>query len=104
MIQSLIDQGGGVPAPSAGKFPLGHIVATPGVIEEVPHDELQDSLSRHHHGDWGEVCEHDRQENERSLRENSRLLSVYRSKAGVKFYIITEHDRSVTTVLLPSEY
>ena len=46
----------------------------------------------------------DREENERSLREGCRLMSVYRTTACVKFYIITEHDRSVTTVLLPDEY
>ncbi len=59
---------------------------------------------RHHSGDWGDVCEEDQQENERSLHAGSRLLSVFRTKAGVKFYIITEHDRSVTTVLLPEGY
>jgi len=104
MIHSLIEQAGGEPAPSAGKFPLGRTVATPGAIAVVPDDEMQASLSRHLNGDWGEVCESDRQENDRGLRENLRLFSVFRTKAGVKFYIITEHDRSVTTVLLPSEY
>jgi hypothetical protein len=90
--------------PPAEKFPLGRVVATPGVLAKVPNDEIQSALSRHHHGDWGDVDEDDRQENERSLVEGDRLLSVFRSKAGVKFYIVTEHDRCVTTVLLPDEY
>src|SRR5258705_233083 len=70
----------------------------------VPAEEIQTALLRHHNGDWGDVCEGDRQENERSLREGLRLLSVFHTKTGVKFYIITEHDRSATTVLLPDEY
>ena len=55
-------------------------------------------------GDWGELCEEDRQENEFSLREGFRLLSAYTSAQGEKFWVITERDRSVTTVLLPEEY
>ena len=90
--------------PPAGKFPLGRSVTTPGALAGVPTDEMQAALFRHHHGDWGDICESDRQENERALHEGSRLLSVFYTKAGVKFYIITEHDRSVTTVLLPSDY
>ena len=88
----------------SGKFPLGRTVTTPGTLAVIPNDELQAALRRHHSGDWGELDEHDRQENERALREGSRLFSVYRTEASVKFYIITEHDRSVTTVLLPEEY
>ena len=62
------------------------------------------ALSRHVKGDWGELDEDDRQGNERSLREGYRLLSSYTSKSGTKFWIITEADRSVTTVLLPEDY
>jgi hypothetical protein len=90
--------------PPAGKFSLGRTVATPGALDAVPDDEMQAALRRHYDGDWGDLCEADRAENERSLREGYRLLSVYRTKAGVRFYVITEHDRSVTTVLLPEEY
>ena len=90
--------------PPPGKFPLGRIVTTPGALAIIPNEEMQSTLRRHHSGDWGELDEHDRQENERALREGSRLFSVYRTEAGVKFYIVTEHDRSVTTVLLPEEY
>ena len=64
------------------------------------------ALAAAHHlaGDWGEVDEDDRAENDLSLREGFRLLSAYRTKHGVKFWVITEADRSATTVLLPSEY
>jgi hypothetical protein len=61
-------------------------------------------LQRHQAGDWGDVDEHDRQENELSLKNGFRLLSVYHAANGVKFWIITEADRSATTVLLPEDY
>ena len=67
-------------------------------------DEVLNALGRHAHGDWGEVNEEDWEENEFSLREGFRLLSSYRSQNETKFWVITEHDRSVTTVLLPEEY
>lgn len=86
------------------KFPLGRLVCTPGVEDEIPLTEVVTALDRHLSGDWGEVCPADRRENDLSLREGFRLLSAYRTKAGVVFWVITEADRSVTTVLLPSEY
>jgi hypothetical protein len=55
-------------------------------------------------GDWGEVCEEDRQENELALRQGFRLLSVYTTQAGEKLWVISEADRSATTLLLPQEY
>ncbi len=73
-----------------------------GVID--PHGELAEEILDHIVGDWGDVDEHDRAQNERALQEGTRLLSVYRSTGGVKFWIITEADRSVTTVLLPEDY
>lgn len=90
--------------PSGSKFPLGALVSTPGALEALTHDEILTAISRHVRGDWGDLDEEDREENEFSLREGFRLLSAYRSAAGVKFWIITEADRSVTTVLLPEEY
>ncbi len=88
----------------SAKFPLGQIVATPGVLQELTNEDVTTAIRRHVQGDWGELGEHDRQENELSLREGYRLLSAYTSKGGIKFWVITEADRSVTTVLLPSEY
>lgn len=96
------EQAGG--ASAKPKFSLGSLVATAGVLDVVPHDEIMIALGRHICGDWGEVDEEDRETNEHGLIHALRLLSVYHSKSGTKFWIITEHDRSVTTVLLPSEY
>jgi len=63
-----------------------------------------DFLVRHVRGDWGEVCEEDRQENELALQQGFRLLSVYTTQVGEKLWVITEADRRATTVLLPSDY
>lgn len=86
------------------KFPLGKIFTTPGVQAVIPDEEVFRALARHQSGDWGEVNAEDKQENAYSLGRRLRLLSAYHSPAGVKFWIITEADRSATTVLLPSEY
>lgn len=86
------------------KFPLGRLVCTPGALEEVKNDELATALNRHLAGDWGEVCKEDRAENEFSLENGLRLISIYSTETGVKFWLITEADRSTTTVLLPEEY
>lgn len=89
-----------------GKFPLGQVVATPGAITamadagHIP----PEFLLRHQHGDWGDVADEDRNENERSLVHGWRLLSVYSTRLHERFWIITEADRSSTTLLLPDEY
>jgi hypothetical protein len=83
---------------------LGRIVGTPGAIAAVPADEMAIALNRHSNRDWGEVDADDKAENDRSAREGFRVLSAYRTSAGTKFWIITEADRSVTTILLPEEY
>lgn len=85
-------------------FPLGRLLITPGAQRALSNDDVLTALSRHSRGDWGELCPEDRAENELSLREGFRLLSAYSSASGIKFWIITEADRSVTTVLLPEEY
>jgi hypothetical protein len=61
-------------------------------------------IKRHVTGDWGEVDDHDQQENEFSVEHGFRLLSSYPVSNGAKIWIITEADRSSTTLLLPSEY
>ena len=86
------------------KFPLGRTVITPNALERLTNDDVQAALARHADSDWGDVCPEDRQENELSLREGFRLFSVYHSAAGEKFWIITEADRSATTVLMPEDY
>ena len=83
---------------------MGSLVATPGVQERVPNGELVAALARHVAGDWGDLCDEDREANEEALKHGTRLMSVYTSRDGDGFWIITEADRSVTTVLLPEEY
>ena len=86
------------------KFSLGRTVSTRNALDTLDPEDVQASMGRHHVGDWGDLCEEDRQSNERALEKGGRLFSVYYDREGVKFYIITEHDRSVTTVLLPEDY
>ena len=85
------------------RFPLGRVLITPNALNTLDTNDVQLTLHRHQSGDWGEVCLEDRAENEFSLTRGLRLLSVYRSE-GTKFWIITEADRSATTVLLPEDY
>jgi hypothetical protein len=86
------------------KFCLGKLLITPGAMKQLSPMEVLESLGRHARGDWGNVGEEDWEENEFSLREGFRLLSSYQSRNETKFWVITEHDRSITTVLLPEEY
>jgi len=86
------------------KFPFGQIVATPNALTHIPNDEILNALSRHLRGDWGTLDSHDWNENERALKNGGRLFSAYQSIQNVKFWIITEADRSVTTVLLLEDY
>lgn len=86
------------------RVPLGEVVVTPGVICELSPDEMRQGLQRHAEGDWGDVCEEDWALNDEALENESRLLSSYRTTSGIRFWIITEWDRSVTTILLPEEY
>ena len=85
-------------------FPMGRLLATPGVLETVSRDEIFIALGRHLKGDWGDVSNTDKRSNNESLKDGSRLLSVYHAQDDLTFWIITEADRSATTVLLPSEY
>jgi len=86
------------------KFLLGRIVATPNALEVLTEIAIRSALARHMRGDWGDLDEHDKAENELSLAQGFRLLSAYQSAEGTKFWVITEADRSVTTVLLPEDY
>ena len=84
------------------RFPIGKVYATPGAL--ALNVDLTKFLHRHHCGDWGEeLCAEDKQANEHSLKDGTRLLSRY-STPGGSIYIITEWDRSMTTILLPEEY
>jgi hypothetical protein len=86
------------------KFPLGRTVITQNARSVLSDEDVLAALAAHAAGDWGDLDAEDRAANERALLDDSRLVSVYRSAAGVKFYVITEHDRSITTVLLPEDY
>lgn len=93
-----------MPEQRSGKFPLGQSVATPNALSRLTAPDISTALARHVAGDWGDVCPEDWHENELSLREGYRILSAYRSAAGEKFWIITEADRSSTTILMPEDY
>jgi hypothetical protein len=88
------------------KFSLGRVVATPGATEALKEAGVEAAtyLQRHAFGDWGDLCTDDLVENELSLEQGFRLLSAYHLPDLVKIWIITEADRSVTTILLPEEY
>lgn len=87
-------------------FPPGSILATPGALQAIQAsgDSLLDLLMRHLTGDWREMDEHDRRENELSVECGWRILSCYRLSGGIRIWLITEADRSATTFLLPAEY
>ncbi|HAB17143.1 MAG TPA: hypothetical protein PLX89_23320 [Verrucomicrobiota bacterium] len=85
-------------------IPLGRIVATRNALAQVSHADIVHALHRHQHRDWGDLCRSDRAANDRALVDGTRILSAYETESGVKFWIITEADRSFTTVLLPADY
>jgi len=91
---------------TAALFPLGRVVSTPGAVAALAEAGAEPGyyLARHTCGDWGEVPPEDAEENELSVREGFRILSAYTLPSGVKIWIITEADRSATTLLLPEEY
>lgn len=88
------------------KFSLGKLVATPGALAALRESGQRpwDFMVRHMAGDWGEVDAEDKAANDLALMDGSRLLSAYTTTKGQKLWIITEADRSVTTILLPSDY
>jgi hypothetical protein len=91
----------------AAKFNLGQIVATPGALKalEESGEDAMEFLTRHAAGDWGNLSEEDRRENEFSLLHGFRILSAYTLCDGrTRIYVITEWDRLLTTILLPEEY
>lgn len=88
------------------RFLLGQLVATPAALSTLICLKVSPwtLVNRHVQGDWGDLGEQDRQENERALTAGTRLLSAYTLEDGTKIWIITEADRSATTLLLPEEY
>ncbi len=85
-------------------FDLGQVVATKGAVETINSEDMLAGLGRHVTGDWGELQDDDREANETGLRDGQRILSVYIDRFGTRYWIITEWDRSATTILLPENY
>ena len=85
-------------------FPMGNVVITPNALGQLTPADIQRGLKRHQTGDWGDLGEEDWMENDRAVQAGTRLLSSYRSSGGVTFWIITEADRSATTLLMPDDY
>lgn len=85
-------------------FPLGILLCTRGAQACVNSIDILLAINRHSICDWGELCDEDKATNDQALEVGSRLFSSYRDRNEVKFYIITEADRSSTTILLPEEY
>lgn len=90
------------------KFDLGSVVYTIGVgklIKQVGIEELIKCVARHSQCDWGDLCEEDKQLNDSAVVDGGRILSCYHIGCdNTKIWIITEADRSYTTILLPEEY
>ena len=86
------------------RFMPGFVCATPAVLEVLSRERMLRLLDRHLHGDWGDTCAADQQANERAIREGSRILSWYQLSGKIRVLIITEADRSITTIMLADEY
>ncbi|HBN76084.1 MAG TPA: hypothetical protein DD473_09740 [Planctomycetaceae bacterium] len=90
--------------PDCLHFSLGQIVITPNALSQLPPSEVLRALKRHLTGDWGDCCLEDRQANDKALESGGRIFSVYHTTDQLKFWIITEADYSLTTVLMPEDY
>jgi hypothetical protein len=85
-------------------FTLGLLYITPNAARSVPADEVFKALARHAAADWGTLDQHDWGENDKAIGNGGRVFSAYQARRGIRFYVITESDRSTTTVLLPEDY
>lgn len=98
-------------APAKAKFPMGQCLATPGALDALAESGQSPAefLVRHVQGDWGDMSSDDKELNELSLTDGSRIMSAYRTSKGTKLWVITDAaddngHRCVTTILLPDEY
>lgn len=87
-------------------FDIGQLVATPGALEALARNQQTplEFIQRHIHHDWGDLDDEDKRENDYSVEHELRILSAYHLTDGTRIWIITEADRSTTTILLLSEY
>ena len=86
------------------RFPIGRLVITTNAFDTLNESDWISGLARHINGDWGTVCEEDQQTNEDALVHGERIFSAYDGTEGERYWIITERDRSYTTILLPEDY
>lgn len=84
-------------------FRLGHVVTTANALSVLTPEEMSQGLARHAKGDWGKVCQDSVEQNDQALQDGSRILSAY-GEGRRRFWIITEADRSATTILMPEDY
>ena len=85
-------------------FRLGRIVATPNARESLTQEDILTAIQRHQAGDWGNLPDDNRAANDRALAQGGRIVSAYNAMNGTRFWLITEADRSITTILLPEDY
>jgi hypothetical protein len=86
------------------KFHVNQVVITKAAADVISGTQVYCGLQLHQMGEWGDICEEDRLANEEALLHGGRLMSVYKIDPETVFWIITEWDLSVTTVLLPEDY
>ena len=86
------------------RFPSGQILITPNAMSQLTSSEVLVALKRHLTGDWGDCCPEDRQANDQALELGGRVFSVYHSAEQQTFWIITEADHTLTTVMMPEDY
>ena len=86
------------------RFLLGQIIVTPKALLRLSQKDILVAIDRHQAGDWGDIFLPYRHANDQALRDGMKLVSFYHSSFGVEFWLITEADRSHTTVLMPEDY
>ena len=84
-------------------FRLGRIVTTPNILQSITQDDILLGIQRHQAGDWGNLTDDNRAANDRALAQGGRIVSAYNAMNGTRFWLITEADRSATTILLPED-
>jgi hypothetical protein len=85
-------------------FELGNVVVTSQALIRIPVEDISVALGRHASGDWGDMSDMGKRENDAGLKHGFRLLSVYHDRHGIVLWVITEANRKTTTVLLPADY
>lgn len=86
------------------RFPLGCVTITANAMEAIRLSDVGEALHRHARGDWSELGKHERESNELALSEGGLIASFYTSQTGKRFWILTEADRSTTTIMMPFDY